>query len=107
MGLVNVVVPHAEPEETAYACGQGSLVKSPASIKMLKSTFNLTDDGMVKQQVFAGEATCLAYMTDQAKEGRDAFFKSASRTSKTLSGGRNRSPRYFAAELRRQVPCWS
>ena len=51
------------------------LAKSPTSIKMLKFAMNLTDDGMVGQQVFAGEATRLAYMTDEAKEGRDAFLE--------------------------------
>ena len=51
------------------------LIPSPTSIKMLKFAMNLTDDGMVGQQVFAGEATRLAYMTDEAKEGRDAFLE--------------------------------
>ena len=51
------------------------LAKSPTSIKMLKFAFNLTDDGMVGQQVFAGEATRLAYMTEEAKEGRNAFLE--------------------------------
>ena len=51
------------------------LGKSPTSIKMLKFAMNLTDDGMVGQQVFAGEATRLAYMTQEAKEGRDAFLE--------------------------------
>ena len=54
---------------------QEILKKSPISIKMLKFAMNLTDDGMVGQQVFAGEATRLAYMTDEAKEGRDAFLE--------------------------------
>ena len=51
------------------------LEKSPTSIKMLKYAMNLTDDGLVGQQLFAGEATRLAYMTDEAKEGRDAFLE--------------------------------
>jgi len=75
MGMVNAVIPHAELEDTAYEWAQEILAKSPTSIKMLKFAMNLTDDGMVGQQVFAGEATRLAYMTDEAKEGRDAFLE--------------------------------
>jgi len=75
MGMVNAVIPHAELESTAYQWAQEILEKSPTSIKMLKFAMNLTDDGMVGQQVFAGEATRLAYMTDEAKEGRDAFLE--------------------------------
>lgn len=75
MGMVNAVIPHKELEETAYKWGLEILEKSPTSIKMLKFAFNLTDDGMVGQQVFAGEATRLAYMTDEAKEGRNAFLE--------------------------------
>jgi len=75
MGMVNAVIPHEELEETAYQWAQEILEKSPISIKMLKFAMNLTDDGMVGQQVFAGEATRLAYMSDEAKEGRDAFLE--------------------------------
>ncbi|MCE7993024.1 MAG: 1,4-dihydroxy-2-naphthoyl-CoA synthase [Roseivirga sp.] len=75
MGMVNAVIPHAELEDEAYQWAQEVLAKSPTSIKMLKFAFNLTDDGMVGQQVFAGEATRLAYMTDEAKEGRNAFLE--------------------------------
>ena len=75
MGMVNAVIPHAELEKTAYQWAQEILAKSPTSIKMLKFAMNLTDDGMVGQQVFAGEATRLAYMTEEAKEGRDAFLQ--------------------------------
>ena len=75
MGMVNGVIAHDELEETAYAWAQEILAKSPTAIKMLKFAFNLTDDGMVGQQVFAGEATRLAYMTEEAKEGRDAFLE--------------------------------
>lgn len=75
MGMVNAVLPHEKLEDTAYAWAQEILQKSPTSIKMLKFAFNLTDDGMVGQQVFAGEATRLAYMTDEAKEGRNAFLE--------------------------------
>ena len=75
MGMVNAVIPHDELEATAILWAQEILQKSPTSIKMLKFAFNLTDDGMVGQQVFAGEATRLAYMTDEAKEGRNAFLE--------------------------------
>lgn len=75
MGMVNAVIPHDQLEQTAYDWAQEILAKSPISIKMLKFAMNLTDDGMVGQQVFAGEATRLAYMTDEAKEGRDAFLE--------------------------------
>lgn len=75
MGMVNAVIPHDELEDTAYQWAQEILGKSPTSIKMLKFALNATDDGMVGQQVFAGEATRLAYMTDEAKEGRNAFLE--------------------------------
>src|SRR6056300_749648 len=75
MGMVNAVIPHDDLEATAYEWACEILEKSPTSIKMLKFAMNLTDDGMVGQQVFAGEATRLAYMTDEAKEGRDAFLE--------------------------------
>lgn len=75
MGMVNAVIPHDALESTAYEWAQEILAKSPTSIKMLKFAMNLTDDGMVGQQVFAGEATRLAYMTDEAKEGRNAFLE--------------------------------
>lgn len=75
MGMVNKVVPHDELEETAYEWAQKILEKSPTAIRMIKLAFNLVDDGMVGQQVFAGEATRLAYMTDEAQEGRDAFLE--------------------------------
>lgn len=75
MGMVNAVIPHEELEDTAYEWAQEILAKSPTSIRMLKFAFNATDDGMVGQQVFAGEATRLAYMTEEAKEGRNAFLE--------------------------------
>ncbi|UOB17311.1 1,4-dihydroxy-2-naphthoyl-CoA synthase [Abyssalbus ytuae] len=75
MGMVNAVIPHNDLEQTAYEWAQEILDKSPTSIRMLKFAMNLTDDGMVGQQVFAGEATRLAYMTDEAKEGRNAFLE--------------------------------
>ena len=75
MGMVNEVVTHELLETTAIEWANEILEKSPTSIKMLKYAMNLTDDGMVGQQIFAGEATRLAYMTDEAKEGRDAFLE--------------------------------
>lgn len=75
MGMVNKVVPHEELEETAYEWAREILGKSPTAIRMIKLAFNLVDDGMVGQQIFAGEATRLAYMTDEAQEGRDAFLE--------------------------------
>ncbi len=75
MGMVNAVIPHDELEQTAFDWAQEILEKSPTSIKMLKFAMNLTDDGMVGQQVFAGEVTRLAYMTEEAKEGSDAFLE--------------------------------
>ena len=73
MGMVNEAVPHDELEETALQWASEIDRKSPTAIRMLKYAFNLDSDGMVGQQVFAGEATRLAYMTDEAAEGRDAF----------------------------------
>lgn len=75
MGMVNKIVPHNELEETAYRWAQEILEKSPTAIRMIKYAFNLVDDGMVGQQVFSGEATRLAYMTEEAEEGRDAFLE--------------------------------
>jgi naphthoate synthase len=75
MGAVNAVVPHAELEATALQWAKEINGKSPTAQRMLKYAFNLTDDGLVGQQLFAGEATRLAYMTDEAVEGRDAFLQ--------------------------------
>jgi len=75
MGAVNAVVSHAELEATALEWAQEILTKSPTAIRMLKFAFNAVDDGLVGQQVFAGEATRLAYGTDEAVEGRDAFLE--------------------------------
>jgi len=75
MGSVNAVVPHAELETEALAWARDILTKSPTAIRMLKFAFNAVDDGLVGQQVFAGEATRLAYGTDEAVEGRDAFLE--------------------------------
>jgi naphthoate synthase len=75
MGMVNRVVPHAELERTALAWAKKICAKSPTAQRMLKFAFNLIDDGLVGQQIFAGEATRLAYGTDEAREGRDAFLE--------------------------------
>ena len=75
MGMANEAVPHDELEETALDWAERINSKSPTAIRMLKYAFNAVDDGMVGQQVFAGEATRLAYMTDEAQEGRDAFLE--------------------------------
>jgi len=75
MGMVNEVVPHAELETVALEWGRLVNEKSPTAVRMLKFSMNLIDDGLVGQQVFAGEATRLAYMTDEAQEGRNAFLE--------------------------------
>jgi naphthoate synthase len=75
MGAVNAVVPHADLEATALDWATEINGKSPTAQRMLKYAFNLIDDGLVGQQLFAGETTRLAYMTDEAVEGRDAFLE--------------------------------
>lgn len=75
MGAVNAVADHAELESTALEWARIICAKSPTAQRMLKFAFNLVDDGLVGQQVFAGEATRLAYGTDEGAEGRDAFLE--------------------------------
>src|SRR5689334_15287361 len=75
MGAANRSVPHAELEATALEWGRLINGKSPTAQRMLKYSFNLLDDGLVGQQLFAGETTRLAYMTDEAQEGRDQFLE--------------------------------
>jgi len=75
MGMANEAVPHEDLEETALEWGAEINSKSPTAMRMLKYAFNLDSDGLVGQQVFAGEATRLGYMTDEAAEGRDAFVE--------------------------------
>lgn len=75
MGAVNEVVAHADLEKTALQWGREINSKSPTAQRMLKFAFNLVDDGLVGQQVFAGEATRLAYGTDEAAEGRESFLE--------------------------------
>jgi naphthoate synthase len=75
MGMVNAVVPHADLESVALEWATEIVRKSPNAQRMLKFAFNMIDDGLVGQQIFAGEATRLGYMTDEAQEGRDAFLE--------------------------------
>jgi naphthoate synthase len=73
MGMVNAVVPHEDLERTGLEWARKVLSNSPMAQRMAKFALNLVDDGLVGQQMFAGETTRLAYMTDEAVEGRDAF----------------------------------
>ena len=75
MGAVNIVADHGQLEEEAIQVAREINGKSPTAQRMLKFAFNLLDDGLMGQQVFAGEATRLAYMTDEAVEGRDSFLQ--------------------------------
>jgi len=75
MGAVNEVIPHADLERTALEWARTIVAKSPTAQRMLKFAFNLADDGLAGQQLFAGEATRLAYGTDEAAEGRSAFLE--------------------------------
>lgn len=75
MGMANASVPHAELESVAIEWAVEVMGKSPTAVRMLKYAFNLVDDGLVGQQLFAGEATRLAYGTDEAAEGRDSFLE--------------------------------
>jgi naphthoate synthase len=75
MGMVNAVVPHTDLEPTALQWAHEINGKSPTAQRMLKYAFNLIDDGLVGQQLFAGETTRLAYMAEEAVEGRDSFLE--------------------------------
>jgi naphthoate synthase len=75
MGMVNEVVPHEQLEKVALDWARAIVGKSPTALRMLKFSMNLIDDGLIGQQVLAGEATRLLYMTDEAQEGRDAFLE--------------------------------
>jgi naphthoate synthase len=75
MGMVNEVVPHKDLENVALSWAKEMNSKSPTAMRMLKFGFNMIDDGLVGQQLFAGEATRLAYGTDEAVEGRNAFVE--------------------------------
>ena len=74
-GTVNAAVDHERLEDVALEWAAEIGGKSPTATRMLKYAMNLVDDGLVGQQLFAGEATRLAYMTDEAVEGRDAFLE--------------------------------
>jgi naphthoate synthase len=74
MNAINASVPHADLEDVALEWAAEIAGKSPTATRMLKYAMNLTDDGLVGQQLFAGEATRLAYMAEEAAEGRDAFL---------------------------------
>lgn len=82
MGMVNAVVPHKNLEKVALQWAAEMNTKSPTAMRMVKYAFNLTDDGLVGQQLFAGEATRLAYGTEEAKEGRGAFVEKRQRNFK-------------------------
>ena len=73
--MINKVVAHKDLEKVGVEWGAEILRKSPQSVRMLKYAFNMVDDGLVGQQLFAGEATRLAYGTDEALEGRDSFLQ--------------------------------
>ena len=75
MGMANIAVEHAKLEDTALEWAREINSKSPTAMRMLKFGFNLLDDGLVGQQLFAGEATRLAYGTEEAQEGRDSFVE--------------------------------
>jgi len=75
MGMVNAVVPHADLERTRAGLGSEGQRQEPTAQRMLKYAFNLIDDGLVGQQLFAGEATRLAYMTNERRKGRDSFLE--------------------------------
>ena len=75
MGMVNAVVDHEDLETVALEWASEIVAKSPTAQRMIKFALNLQDDGIVGQQLFAGEATRLAYATEEAKEGRDAFLE--------------------------------
>lgn len=75
MGMVNAVIPHKDLEKVALEWAQEMNSKSPTAMRMLKYGFNMIDDGLVGQQLFAGEATRLAYGTEEAQEGRNSFVE--------------------------------
>lgn len=88
MGMVNEVVEHKNLENVALEWAAEMNSKSPTAIRMLKFAFNLVDDGLAGQQIFAGEATRLAYMTEEAEEGRNSFLEKRPRDF-------SKFPRYF------------
>ena len=75
MGMVNRVIDHERLEDVGLEWAARICGKSPTAQRMLKYAFNAIDDGLVGQQIFAGETTRLAYMTDEAVVGRDSFLE--------------------------------
>jgi len=75
MGLVNTVVPLDRLEEEAIQWAREMLEKSPMALRVLKAAFNADTDGLAGLQQLAGDATLLYYMSDEAKEGRDAYLQ--------------------------------
>ncbi len=104
MGAVNRVVDHADLESVGLEWASKINGKSPQAQRMLKFAFNLLDDGLVGQQIFASEATRLAYMTDEAVEGRDASWRSVTRTGAGSRGISSRCPSQGVYAVRRFHP---
>ncbi|REJ37498.1 MAG: 1,4-dihydroxy-2-naphthoyl-CoA synthase [Bacillota bacterium] len=75
MGLVNAVVPLDKLEETTVQWAREILKKSPTAIRFLKAAFNADTDGLAGLQQLAGDATLLFYLTDESKEGKNAFLE--------------------------------
>ncbi|MPZ23622.1 MAG: 1,4-dihydroxy-2-naphthoyl-CoA synthase [Dehalococcoidia bacterium] len=75
MGLVNTVVPLDQLEDTALQWAREALEKSPTALRFLKAAFNADTDGLAGLQQLAGDATLLFYLSEEAKEGRNAFLE--------------------------------
>ena len=75
MGLVNAVVPLDQLEETAVQWAREILEKSPTAIRFIKAAFNAATEGLAGMQQFAGDATLLYYLSEEAKEGKNAFLE--------------------------------
>jgi naphthoate synthase len=73
MGMVNAVVPLDRVEEETVQWAKEILQMSPLALRMMKGAFNAAADGLAGQQQFAGDATLLFYMTEEAQEGRNAY----------------------------------
>jgi naphthoate synthase len=75
MGLVNTIVPLARLEEETVCWAQEILEMSPTALRFLKAAFNADTDGLAGLQQLAGDSTLLFYMTEEGKEGRNAFLE--------------------------------
>jgi naphthoate synthase len=75
MGLINKVVPLAELEDETIQWCREILEKSPTALRFLKASFNVDTDGQAGLMQLAGDATMLYYMTEEGKEGRNAFVE--------------------------------